>query len=43
LNASDVTDLLTFIREDCCWDNDAPPLNPRYKFSRAPDGRATGE
>jgi hypothetical protein len=20
-----------FVREECCWNSDAPPLNPAYK------------
>lgn len=31
LNESDLDDLVSFVREKCCWDSDAPPLNPRYQ------------
>jgi cytochrome c5 len=31
LSEDDIGDLLSFIKEKCCWDNDAPPLNPRFK------------
>jgi cytochrome c5 len=24
-------DLVSFLRESCCWDSDSPPLNPRYR------------
>ncbi len=30
LSETDIEDLVTFIREGCCWNNDEPPLNPRY-------------
>ena len=30
LKDSDLDDLVSFIREKCCWDSDAPPPNPRY-------------
>jgi mono/diheme cytochrome c family protein len=30
LNDADLNDLVSFIREKCCWDSDAPPPNPRY-------------
>jgi len=30
LSEADISDLVAFIREKCCWDSDAPPLNPRY-------------
>ncbi len=30
LGEADISDLVAFIREKCCWDSDAPPLNPRY-------------
>ena len=31
LNEADLNDLVSFVREKCCWDSDAPPLNPRYQ------------
>jgi cytochrome c5 len=30
LSEADIEDLVTFIREGCCWRDDEPPLNPRY-------------
>ncbi len=30
LSERDIDDLVTFIREACCWKDDEPPLNPRY-------------
>jgi len=30
LNDSDLNDLVSYLREKCCWNSDAPPLNPRY-------------
>jgi mono/diheme cytochrome c family protein len=30
LTNADIDDLVSFIREKCCWDSDAPPHNPRY-------------
>jgi cytochrome c5 len=32
LNEDDIGDLLSFIKEKCCWDNDAPPANPRFRM-----------
>ena len=31
LSEADLEDLVSFVREKCCWDSDAPPLNPRYQ------------
>src|SRR4051812_43680509 len=30
LNDADLTDLVSYLKEKCCWDSDAPPRNPRY-------------
>jgi mono/diheme cytochrome c family protein len=30
LNEQDLNDLVSYLREKCCWNSDAPPLNPRY-------------
>jgi len=30
LSERDIDDLVTFIREACCWKDEEPPLNPRY-------------
>ena len=30
LSEKDIDDLVTFIREACCWNDTEPPLNPRY-------------
>jgi mono/diheme cytochrome c family protein len=31
LSETDIDDLVSFVREKCCWDSDAPPPNPRYQ------------
>ena len=31
LNDSDLSDLVSYLRERCCWDSDSPPPNPRYR------------
>jgi cytochrome c5 len=31
LRDADLDDLVSFLREGCCWDNDSPPPNPRYR------------
>ena len=31
LSDADLNDLVSYLREKCCWDSDAPPLNPRYR------------
>ena len=31
LSEDDMTDLLRYLREDCCWDEDNPPVNPWYR------------
>jgi mono/diheme cytochrome c family protein len=30
LKDTDFDDLVSFIREKCCWNSDSPPPNPRY-------------
>jgi mono/diheme cytochrome c family protein len=30
LSEADLNDLVSFLRDDCCWNSDAPPRNPRY-------------
>ena len=30
LEDADMNDLMSFLREKCCWNDDAPPPNPRY-------------
>ena len=30
LNDADLNDLVSYLREKCCWNSDAPPHNPRY-------------
>src|SRR6202163_1690402 len=36
LNDADVNDLVSWLHDEkCCWNNDAPPLNPRYKGNAA--------
>jgi virginiamycin B lyase len=37
LNDADVSDLVSWLHDEkCCWNSDAPPLNPRYKGASAP-------
>ena len=31
LNDTDLNDLVSYLREKCCWDSDSPPPNPRYR------------
>jgi mono/diheme cytochrome c family protein len=31
LSDADLDDLVSFLREQCCWDSDNPPRNPRYR------------
>jgi mono/diheme cytochrome c family protein len=31
LSEADLNDLVSFVRDKCCWDSDAPPPNPRYR------------
>ena len=31
LSDADIDDLVSFVRDKCCWNSDAPPLNPRYQ------------
>ena len=31
LNDADLNDLVSYIREKCCWDSDSPPPNPRFR------------
>jgi mono/diheme cytochrome c family protein len=31
LSEADLNDLVSFVRDRCCWDSDAPPANPRYR------------
>jgi streptogramin lyase/mono/diheme cytochrome c family protein len=41
LNEGDLADLMAWLKDEkCCWNSDAPPLNPRYKGANAP-ARAT--
>ena len=30
LSETDLSDLVSYLREKCCWNSDAPRLNPRY-------------
>ncbi len=30
LGEADLDDLVSFVREKCCWDSNSPPANPRY-------------
>jgi mono/diheme cytochrome c family protein len=31
LSEADLDDLVSYLRERCCWNSDAPPTNPRYR------------
>jgi mono/diheme cytochrome c family protein len=31
LNDADLNDLVSYLREGCCWNSDSPPPNPRYR------------
>jgi len=31
LDEADLEDLVTYLKEKCCWDSDSPPPNPRYR------------
>jgi cytochrome c553 len=31
LSDTDLNDLVSYLREKCCWDSDSPPANPRYR------------
>jgi mono/diheme cytochrome c family protein len=31
LGDKDLADLMTYLREKCCWDENNPPANPRYR------------
>jgi mono/diheme cytochrome c family protein len=31
LSDADLNDLVSYLREKCCWNSDAPPRNPRYR------------
>ena len=31
LSEADLDDLVSYLREKCCWDSDSPPPNPRYR------------
>ena len=31
LSDVDLNDLVSYLREKCCWNSDSPPANPRYR------------
>ena len=31
LSDADLDDLVSIVRETCCWNSDTPPLNPRFR------------
>ena len=37
LSDADLDDLVSYLRERCCWSSDSPPSNPRYRAH--PTGR----
>jgi mono/diheme cytochrome c family protein len=32
LNDADLSDLVSYLKDRCCWDSNSPPPNPRYRF-----------
>jgi mono/diheme cytochrome c family protein len=32
LSDKDLADLVEYLREKCCWDENNPPRNPRYRY-----------
>jgi mono/diheme cytochrome c family protein len=36
LDESDLDDLVSYLKSECCWNSDSPPSNPRYRGN--PDG-----
>jgi len=33
LNEADLNDLVSYLKEKCCWDSNSPPPNPHYRGS----------
>jgi mono/diheme cytochrome c family protein len=33
LSDADLNDLVAYIREDCCWNSNRTPANPRYRYA----------
>ena len=31
LNDADLSDLASYLKDQCCWDSNSPPPNPRYR------------
>ena len=31
LKDADIADVVSFVRDKCCWDSESPPANPRYR------------
>ena len=31
LSEADIDDLVSFLKQECCWNSDAPPANPAYR------------
>ena len=36
LSDADVADVVSFVRDKCCWDPENPPLNPQYRAAPVP-------
>ena len=34
LTDKDMADLMKYLHDKCCWDENNPPANPRYKFQK---------
>lgn len=35
LNEADLSDLVSYLKEGCCWNSDSPPPNPRFRANDA--------
>jgi|ERR1700680_4863811 len=35
LSEADLNDLVSYIKDQCCWNSDSPPPNPRYRGNAA--------
>jgi hypothetical protein len=31
LDDADLNDLVSYLKDQCCWDSNSPPPNPRYR------------
>jgi len=35
LNDADLNDLVSYLKDGCCWNSDSPPPNPRFRSTQA--------